>query len=148
MPLSEMLPEIGILLTFTIVIFIFIVFFQKLAKAKYFNRNQHAKAKKIEEIKGLWIKNVLVNDEKEFIEEIHKLSKEEYCKFIKKNSVKVVRFIKKELNKPDIAKRIKKLSKKDLLDIIIKEKRDILAEIKKKHEQRVKAKQTLHHNKK
>ncbi|MBN1175291.1 ABC transporter permease [Candidatus Woesearchaeota archaeon] len=145
MPLNEMLFEIGVLFAFTVVIFILIVIFQKLAKARYFNKNQHAKAKKIEEKKGLWIKNVLVNNELEFIEEVNKLSKEGYHQFIRKNSIKVGKFIKKELNKPQIAKRVRKLSQKELLNVIVKDKQDILAEIKKKHEQRMKEQKSNYH---
>lgn len=146
MPLSEMLFEIGVLLGFTIFIFVLIVIFQKLAKARYFNKNQHARAKKIEEKKGLWIKNVLVNNEVEFIEEVNKLDNEEYHKFIRKNSIKVGQFIKKELNKPQIAKRVRKLSKKELLNVIVKDKQDILSEIKKKHEQRIKEQKSNNKN--
>lgn len=137
MPLHEMLPEVSILLGISIAIFIIIIIFQKLSKARYFKRNQHARAKKIKEIKGLWIRNILVYNEQDFIQEITKLSEENYNSFVKRHSIKIKKFIIKELNKPDIAKKIRTCSKKELLDMIIKEKQDIIEDIKKKHEIRV-----------
>jgi len=137
MNFGDLFSEIGILATYTVGTFILIIFFQKLTKARYFNNNYNHKAKKIKKQEGLWIKNVLVNNESEFVKEISKLSNDEFKKTINKNSRKISKFINLELKNKSISKNLNKITKKELLMRIAKNNHNILEHIKQKHEKRI-----------
>jgi ABC-2 type transport system permease protein len=133
---KDIIMDLLILLAFSVVIFILIIIFQKLSKIRYFQHNPHVKAKKAPEEKGgVWIKNKLIKNEKEFVEQIRTLSDEEYHKLIRKQSKKIKVFLSKELQKPTIAKKIKSSTKQELLNQFVKENQELIKNMQKKHKE-------------
>ncbi len=134
---NDVLVDFLILLAYSVIIFILIVLFQKLSKIRYFQHNLHSKTKKVrnEETNGVWIKNKLIRTEKEFIQQIRSLNEEEYTKLIRRQSMKIKRFVKKSLHKPVIATKIYKLKKQELLEEFAKANREIIKTIQKKHKE-------------
>ncbi len=131
---KDVMVDLSILLAYSVVIFILIVVFQKLSKIRYFQHNPHIKARKIkEEENGVWIKNKLIKTEKEFIEQVRSLDEEEYTKLVRKQSMKVKKFIKRDLGKPLIAGKVYKLQKKELLEEFAKVNQEMIKKIQKKH---------------
>lgn len=146
---NELLLDLLTLFAYSVIIFAVIIASQKFAKMKYFHRNPHIKTRKDRKEKGLWIKHRHIVTEKDFIEEVRSLNEKEYNKYIMKRSVKIKAFIKKDLERPTIAKKLRKFTKKELLEQFAKENKLILEDIKRKHEERVnKTPKKKHHTKK
>lgn len=107
--------EFLILVTYSIIILILIILFQKLSKNMYFRHIPHLRAKKREgKIIQFMINGSAIHTEKDFIKNIHSLTEKEYTQFVKK-SKSAKRFISQRMDKPLLAHQLKKLSKKDLL---------------------------------
>ncbi|MCF7799212.1 ABC transporter permease [Candidatus Woesearchaeota archaeon] len=131
---KDILIDLLLLLAYSVIIFILIVVFQKLSKIRYFQHNPHVKAKKAkEEMDGIWLKDKLIKTEKDFIRQINSLSEEEYIKLVKRRSIKIKKFVKRDLDKPFIASKIYKYNKKELLDEFAKANEEIIKKIQKKH---------------
>lgn len=133
---GDVLFELLTLLAYSVIVFLLIIASQKFSKMKYFHRNPRVKEKRDKKERGMWIKHKHILSEKDFIAEVRALDEKEYEQYILKRSVRVKKFIKQELQRPQIAKRLRKLTKKDLLNEFAKENKAILEAIKKKHEER------------
>lgn len=137
--------EFLLLLGYSVIILILIVLFQKLSKHMFFRHIPHMKEKKRREKKNEYlVKGIQIHSEEEFITIIKKLNEQEYEKNIRYNKL-AKHFIKHRLGKPRIARKMKRFTKKELLEAIAKENKEILHSLKEKIPQQHLSK---HNNKK
>lgn len=127
---SSMFNDLMILLSYTIIIAMFIIIIQGIAKNSFFKNIPHIKSKKKEEENIFTIKGEVIESEKEFIEAIHKLNKEEFVLLVQKSKL-AKKFIKNSLNHPDIAKVLKKLDKDSFLKRIVEKNEKIITDLTK-----------------
>lgn len=128
--LSATIGDLAVLLGYSILIVIIIIFAQQISKNSFFRKGAHLKNKK-DIIHGFRIRGNLIDNEKEFVKVVAKLSDEDYKNNIK-NSKQAKKFIKDILKKPILAKKLKSISKKDMMDEIGKDNKAKIEEIKTK----------------
>ncbi|MCA9477877.1 MAG: ABC transporter permease [Nanoarchaeota archaeon] len=113
---SDITKEISILTLYSILVVGLIIIFQRLSKAWYFKKNPQTKIKRVSySHEYLYINQEKVSTEKQFIEQIKKMSDGEYKKWRRKNHHDLHIFVGEKLSKKSIAKRVTRLERKQLL---------------------------------
>ncbi|MFP4118453.1 MAG: ABC transporter permease [Candidatus Woesearchaeota archaeon] len=123
--------SIMLLLGYTIIIFLLIIVVQRVSKMRFLKNSSHLKHDKTFHPNSLWMKNERIDDERELITALKNLDDKEYKKFVRKHPKEFKRFIATELEQPDIAKKVRKLSRKKLLEALIKKNEEIISDIKR-----------------
>lgn len=122
---------LGILVSYTIIIAMFIIIFQGMSKNLFFKNIPHIKSKKKTEKQLFSIKGTAISSEKELIEEVHNLREEEF-KLLVKKSKPAKKFIRDILDHKDIAKSLRKLNKKEFLDKIADKNEELIKDVESK----------------
>ena len=134
---SSMFNDLMVLLSYTVIIAMSIIIIQGIAKNSFFKNIPHIKSKKKIESDVFTIKGVVIESEKELVEAVHKLNKEEFVLLIQKSKL-AKEFIKETINHTDIAKELKKLDKKLFLKRIVEKNEKIIKELKSKKQKKKK----------
>ncbi|MFW6378590.1 MAG: ABC transporter permease [Nanoarchaeota archaeon] len=142
MDMSALGFDIAILFGYSIVIFIIIIFVQKISKMHFLKNSSHLKHDKMFHPHSFWFDDMKIDDEKDLIILLKKIDDKKYSSLIKKHNKAFKRFMVEELDQPHIAKNLKKYSKNGLLQALVKKNEDIIAGIEKSlHERKEKSKQ-------
>jgi ABC-type polysaccharide/polyol phosphate export permease len=128
---EQIIPNLGILFAYTIIIAMAIILFQRVSKNSFFRNIPHIKAKRKTIIAQFTINSTVINSEKSFIEAIHKLNEEEFKLLVQKSKA-AKKFVKENLNHESLSKELKKLDKKEFLNKIISKKQEIIKDIESK----------------
>ena len=128
--ISSSISSLGILLGYSLLIVVLIIVAQRVSKNSFFKKGFHIQKKK-DLVKGFRIKGNIISNEKEFVRVIVKLTDKEFQDSVAINS-QAKKFIKNTLKKPNLAKKLKKLNKKDLLKEIVSNNKAKIEEIKRK----------------
>ncbi len=126
---QEVWETIAYLLGYIVIIFILIVVFQRLSKTKFMHRLTK-KQKKGKKTKELIIGETTIKTEKDFVKAVASLTEEEFKKKVIKNA-KIRTFVRKEISDA-IGRRLKKLSKKELLQAITEKNKELIETSTKK----------------
>ena len=136
---NDLIIELGVLLGYTVVIFLIIILFQRVAKVKFFTRNQHVKDKKAaKKYKVLWLGNKKIEEEKELIRFMQHLSDEEYQETITKQYKDIKYFLRKKVGKQPWLNRIKKLSREEFIIEFAKSNRKMINDLQVRRSQQLK----------
>ncbi|MFW5865499.1 MAG: ABC transporter permease [Nanoarchaeota archaeon] len=142
MDINALWFDIAILFGYSIIIFIIIIFVQKISKMHFLKNSSHLKHDKMFHPHSFWFEDMKINDEKDLIILLKKINNKKYSSLIKKYHKAFKRFMLEELDQPRIARNLKKYSKDELLQALVKKNEDIIAGIEKSlHERKEKSKQ-------
>lgn len=136
--LTKIMDQIGILLLYSVVLVIFIIFIQKVSKSKYFNTNMKARGKVNKFTKNsIRIEGELVKEKHKLIKVLKIISDEEYAKLIQDNEKEFISFLETLKYK---TKSLKTLSRENLINELEKTKTVASKHLKKQEKENLKLK--------
>ena len=126
---KELFFDLGILLIYSMIIVILIIFVQQLSKKSFFNNIPHILSKRKISDNSLVIKGKLISSEKDLIKLVHSLSEKEFSSLVAKSKF-CKKFILNHLEDETLAKNIRKFTKQEFFDYFLNKNNVLISDLK------------------